>query len=276
MSLLSQEQQDRLVAHLTGAEELDPPQELDAEEMAEEYEEPEGDEEELEAEEYEEGEHDEPEHEEEEAYEADSDEQDEEEEVAEGHRVPYERFRKVNQHRRDLEARLQARELELEQLRQSYNRRQEPQARREYENHHEELESDVSWDAPSDPSSGAIQELQVKVAQMELEQEISTALAAYPEVPEEFLWESIAQNGTQQAMDLAAGYSSFVAEVEEAAVARYLAAMEEEEQQIAQNSPAPPRVARRRTVQHTEPDEDYKLTTLDQAKDAMVAYLKDI
>ena len=189
-------------------------------------------------------------------------------------RVPYERFRKVNQHRRDLEARLEARELELQRLHERYEQRKESQARRDYDNHHTQVESDVSWDTPSDVTSQGLEQLQVRVAQMELETEVSQALKEYPDVPENFIWESIAQNGNQRAMELAAGYSNFVAEVEEAAIARHLAAMEEEEQH-AQNSPAPPRVARRRTVQHAEPEAEYRIQTLDQATEAMIAYLKD-
>lgn len=277
MSLLNEEQQNQLIAQLSGAASEEPPQELEADDSVEEYEEEHGEEEVYEAEAEHEDEDVELQPEESgEELEASSEEDSEAtEEESDGHRVPYERFRKVNQHRRDLEARLEAREAELVRLRSQQTRQErEPQARRDYDNHHTDIEDDVAWGDQSGPSGGEIEELRVRVAQMELDKEVNAALSEYPDVPEDFLWESIAQNGHQRAMDLAAGYSSFVAEVEEAAIARHMEAMREEEAQ-AQNSPAPPRVARRRTVQHSEPEAEYQIQTLDQAKEAMVAYLKD-
>tara|TARA_R110002050_G_scaffold174854_3_gene307762 strand:+ start:6708 stop:7538 length:831 start_codon:yes stop_codon:yes gene_type:complete len=276
MSLLDQEQQDALIAQLTGTATEEPPQELETSEEVEEYEEEHGEEEAYEAEAEHEDEEYEPEQEDGESYDASSEEhgKEEEEEVAEGHRVPYERFRQVNQQRRNLESRLEARDLELKRLQERYeSQNRQPQARRDYDNHHEEVESDVAWGAETAPRSDHLEDLQVRVAQMELEKEVSAAISEYPDVPENFIWESIAQNGNQRAHDLAAGYSSFVAEVEEAAIARHLEAMQEEEQQ-AQNSPAPPRIARRRTVRHQEQEVEQNLT-LDQARDAMIAYLKD-
>lgn len=274
MSLLSQEQHAEIVRQLSSEPEMESESALE-EEPEEEFEEGEG-EEEYEAQD----EEPEPEEEsEEDSYEASDEESEEqEEEVAEGHRVPYERFRKVNQHRRDLEERLSMREAELQRLQgQMESQRREPRAqRRDNENHYDTIENDdVAWGVPTESvDNQAIEALQVRVAGMELDKEIRNALSQYPEVPEDYLWESIASDGTQQAVDLAAGYSSFVAEIEERAISRHLEALQEEEEQV-QNSPAPPRIARRRTVRSSPEEEEGQILTLDQAKEAMVAYLKD-
>ena len=111
--------------------------------------------------------------------------------------------------------------------------------------------------------------MQVKFATMELEREVSQALSEHPNVPEEYIWDSLAENGNQNAGDVAARYSAWVAEVEEAAIARYLS----ENQAAGETASAPPRPSRKRSTSNSS-EEEWKPRNTDDAREAMIEYLR--
>ena len=210
--------------------------------------------------------------EEETSVEAASDDYDEEE-VEEGHRVPYERFKQINDRRHELRSELEARERHIEELKQQLSKRVE---HRSPEPSYED-QDDFSVFSEEEPGSDDIEflkqqtrEMQVKFATMELEREVSQAMQEYPNVPEEYLWDSLAQDGNQKATAVAAQYSTWVAEVEEAAIARYL-----EEQPGVEGAHAPPRPSRKQTARSDSGGEsEWKPQNTDEAREAMVAYLR--
>jgi len=200
----------------------------------------------------------------------------EEYEAEEGHRVPYERFKQINDRRRELQEELQARETALEELQSQLNAKHSQQKQPEvpddsyyfndFEGEGEEADPD-GWSQKFKLLENQNREIQVKFASMELEREITSAQSEYPDVPEEYLWETIAQNGNISARDAAAHYTEFVAGIEEAAIAKYL-------QESGGKADAPPRPQRKQTAASNSSNEEWQPKNTDEAREAMLAYLK--
>ena len=198
----------------------------------------------------------------------------EEEEDEEGHAVPYSRFRQVNERRKDLQTEIANRDRHLEelqaQLNQKFQQAEQPNPSYEYEEEHEEADPD-SWAARFTQMETVNQDMQVKLAQMDLQKEIAQATDQFPNVPEAYIWESIAQNGQLSAQNVAQQYNSFVAEVEEAAIARYL------EEQNVEEEPrhgVPPRPSSHQTTGTEHEADPLQPRNLDEAREAMVRYLQ--
>jgi len=196
-----------------------------------------------------------------------SEDDDDEDEVEEGHRVPYGRFKQINDQRHHLRSQLEEKERFIAELESKMQARKEPE-QSYYEEESDEDEAFGSYDE-IEALKQQNHAIQVKFATMEIESEIAAALEQYPNVPSEHLWESIAQDGSQRAMDVAKQYSTWVAEVEEAAINRYLNENENGEVD------APPRPSRKQTAK-SNPDEEseWKPRNTDEAREAMVAYLR--
>jgi hypothetical protein len=216
------------------------------------------------------------EEEEAEEYEASEVEDDEEHEAEEGHRVPYQRFKQINDRKRELQEQLAAREQAIAELEERLKGRQQPEPEEEtvqdddyYFNDFAEEEQDPNdWSAKLNVLEQQNRDMQVKFATMELEKEIASARQEFPDVPEEYLWETIAQNGNVSARNAAAHYTEFVAGIEEAAIAKYL------KEQGAAEPQAPPRPSRKQTAASGGEEVEWKPRTTDEAREAMLAYLR--
>tara|TARA_Y100000593_G_scaffold3966_1_gene7763 strand:+ start:1515 stop:2279 length:765 start_codon:yes stop_codon:yes gene_type:complete len=199
-----------------------------------------------------------------------SSEDEEETEVEEGHRVPYNRFKQINDQRHQLKSQLEEKERFIAQLEQQMKARKKPEPT--YEEYEEEDIFDGSGSYEHTDEISYLKEqnraIQVKFATMELEKEIGAALEQYPNVPEEHIWDSIAQDGNASAMSIAEQYSSWVAGVEEAAIARYL------KEQGGDAPGAPPRPKRKQTAKSNPSEEEWKPRNTDEAREAMIAYLR--
>lgn len=252
--MLSPEDQERVVARLEGREIEEPQEQLEAEPELEEQ--------------HEEEPEDSLEEEETQVEFADSEEDDEE---YSGHAVPYDRFRQVNERRKHLQSEIEQRDLRLQQLQDQLNQRYQqaeraPEPSYEYETEYSEADPN-EWAQRFQQVETANQQMQIQLAQMDLQREINDAVSQFPSVPEDYLWESIAQNGDLSAVEAAQQYTNFVAGIEEAAIARYL------ETQQAEAPQAAPRPQSQQTV-GTEYLEDAPAPrTLEEAREAMVMYL---
>jgi len=212
---------------------------------------------------------DEPE-EEETQVEASSDD-DDEYEVEEGHRVPYNRFKQINDQRHALKSQLEERERFIAELEEKIRAKKRPEPSWEDNDEYEEVYDEPNSLEDVDEISYLREQtraMQVKFATMELEKEIAGALEQYPNVPAEHLWEAIAQDGTQSAVAVAQQYSTWVAGVEEAAIARYL------EEQGGEAPDAPPRPKRKQTARSNPSNEEWQPKNTNEAREAMIAYLR--
>ncbi len=155
-----------------------------------------------------------------------------EEEVPSGHRVPYDRFKQVLESRnqfRDERAELQA---EIEKL------RAQPAPAPAPVQAAPQADSDDAWrerylageDEPA-PAQDNVQlkefqdrlyNTEVQLARQQLEVEVGAALQKFPSVPRDVILQAVANNPSATAEAVAEQYSSWVAGVEEKAIAAYL------------------------------------------------------
>ena len=194
---------------------------------------------------------------------------DDEYEAEEGHRVPYDRFKQINERRHALQSELEQREQHIADLERRLSQKPEPP--RQESTYNEDDLSAYDGDQTDDLTylRQQTQEMQVKFATMELEREVGAATQEYPNVPEEYIWDALAQDGTQNASNVAARYSHWVAGVEEAAIARYLG--EQSDDGVAD---APPRPSRKQKSKSSSRDEEWRPQNTDEAREAMIEYLR--
>ena len=157
-----------------------------------------------------------------------------EEEVPSGHRVPYDRFKQVLESRnkfRDERAELEA---EIERLRAQPAPAPAPAPVQAAP----QADSDDAWlerylageDEPAPAQDDArLKEFQdrlynteVQLARQQLEVEVGAALQKFPSVPRDVILQAVANNPSATAEAVAEQYSSWVAGVEEKAIAAYL------------------------------------------------------
>ena len=262
MEMNAEERHASIVALLEG----NSPETDEELESVEEASDPQGETEELEA----------TEENEEESEEIQAADEEEEYEAEEGHRVPYERFKQINDRKRQLQEELAARNEAFEKMQAQLNERHAKQKELEipddsyYFNEFEEegYESGPdSWAAKFKHLESQNREMQVKFASMELEREITSVRSEFPDVPEEYLWETIAQNGNVSARDAAAHYTEFIAGIEEAAIAKYL-------KEQGGKADAPPRPSRKQTAASEASEQEWRPRNTDEAREALLAYLR--
>lgn len=156
----------------------------------------------------------------------------------EGHSVPYGRFKSVNDHRRQLQQEVESyrnRFAEVEQqLAQLRDTQTAPPPQRD-EVPQEANEDDTAWldsllsetpeEAPNPQWTELSQRLEafeVRQAEADLQSEIQRAQGEYPSVPDEVLLNAVIADPEVNVMDIAAQYNTFIASIEEDAIAKYV------------------------------------------------------
>ena len=180
----------------------------------------------------------------------------EEEEIPSGHRVPYNRFKKVIDSRNEFKTeadKLKAQVTELQERAKTYSA--QPQAQAPVQ-HREPETDDEAWlknllgeDQPSekkgDPAvealSKRLHETEVRFARQELEAEITQAVTKYPTATRELILHAVSQDPSLSAEQVAEQYSSWLAKTEEAAISRYLTDNPTAQAAMEKKAAAPPR-----------------------------------
>ena len=159
----------------------------------------------------------------------------EEDEPISGHRVPYDRFKQVLEARngyRDEIDHLNAQMAELQG--QLETRQQAPAAAPQATQKSEEDKWLDDIIGASDPPTDAYKQQfeaiedrmyqqEVQMARHDLEYEVADAMHEFPGVPREVMLKAVANDPSVTAHEVAESYSSWVAEIEEAALADYIA-----------------------------------------------------
>jgi hypothetical protein len=150
-------------------------------------------------------------------------------EGAPGHRVPYNRFKSVVDARNEYRAKATELESQLDVMRAQHQPtpppapvpQRVPEPEFEWET---DLRADDSpvGDPRYEQLAEQIQVQKVSIARMQLEHELKEAKADYPNVPDEVLINAVVQNPQASVRELAEQYSTFVASIEEGAIASYL------------------------------------------------------
>tara|TARA_R110000824_G_scaffold120442_1_gene275841 strand:+ start:3252 stop:3992 length:741 start_codon:yes stop_codon:yes gene_type:complete len=151
--------------------------------------------------------------------------EDPEAEAEDVHHVPYSRFKNVIATRNELRDRVKELEENLLYARDSQVTQEEaPRAKPESVWDEFDALDEPQGEAPDgrlELLEGRLNQVDSYVAERELELELVQVQHEYPEVPQEIILEAIIGDPELQAMDVAAGYSEFIAEIEEGALARY-------------------------------------------------------
>ena len=159
----------------------------------------------------------------------------EEPEHTPGHRVPYDRFKQVLEARNGYKGEIEHLRAQMAELQGELDARQQtpaaaPQAAQKSEEDQwlDNLLQEPDGQDALAPHLQAIEERmyqqEVQMARYDLESEIAQAEAAFPGVPREVMLNAVANDPSISAIEVAEGYSSWVAQVEEAALADYIAA----------------------------------------------------
>lgn len=182
-------------------------------------------------------------------------------EVEEGHRVPYGRFKQVldarNTHRNEVESLRQELEKLKSQPQQTYQPPQQqvqpkPQVQSQEDDWWSEYQGTEQQTAQAPVDDGKYNELQnrleaqeVAFQKMVLEREISQAQEKFPSIDRGEILKAVVQNPAMPVMQIAEQYSTWLAGIEEAAIARYVGENPEAQQKAAEPAapPAAPRPA---------------------------------
>ncbi len=157
----------------------------------------------------------------------------------EGHNVPYGRFKQVlearNKHREEV-ALMRSRLADLEAKQASFLQQAAPApqpspVQSPGETHWlDELSGEAQPQQPAETAvdprlhalASQIETQGVQLQKMQLEREVAEAMQSYPGVDRHQLLQGVYHNPSASVMELAEQYSTFVASVEERAIARYL------------------------------------------------------
>lgn len=142
-----------------------------------------------------------------------------------GHAVPYQRFKEVNESKKQLKAKTAELERQLAETRAQLERKSES---RNDVSHRSDLD-DIIYSLENDSESNdkysslekRLQTFEVRAAQAELEAEIASISRKFPEVPETVLLQAVISNPETSLVDVAREYTQFIAEIEERALAKH-------------------------------------------------------
>lgn len=159
----------------------------------------------------------------------------EEPEHTPGHRVPYDRFKQVLEARNGYKGEIEHLRAQMAELQGELDARQKtpaaaPQAAQKSEEDQwlDNLLQEPDGQDALAPHLQAMEERmyqqEVQMARYDLEAEIAQAEATFPGVPREVMLNAVANDPNVSAIEVAEGYSSWVAQIEEAALADYIAA----------------------------------------------------
>jgi|TARA_R110000787_G_scaffold11089_4_gene37161 hypothetical protein len=149
------------------------------------------------------------------------------EDSEDGHSVPYTRFSKViaakNRYAGEVSD-LQAQIADMESRDAKYNQNiPQPAPRSNFDSDEEYDSFDSSEDTRFDVLETQMREVAVQQEEVKIESELAATVNEFPGVDPEFLLNAVIEDPSVDMRDLAEVYTNKVAEIEEAAVARFLA-----------------------------------------------------
>ena len=216
------------------------------------------------------------------------------EEEASGHRVPYSRFKQMVEARNNLrveasemKARLEALEEQAkiaQQVRSVLPQQQPVQQAQQQEDPGlfgellADLEGEPQQQQAADPRIDAlmerVQQQEVAIARRELEVEVASAMETYPGVPRQVLLQAVVADPNAAVIQVAESYSTHLAQIEEAAIARYLqenplASSDEVAEAVTDTPKAAPRPTRGGSVDSDVGTGEFKPQSVKEGSDAL-------
>ncbi len=203
-----------------------------------------------------------------------------------GHSIPYGRFKSVVETRNTLRSENDTLKAQLEAMKTQYAKLQQPVAGSASPDVPEVksswLDEYINDDYSTEPYGQVddqryqqleqrIHHFEVQKAQTELQKELVTAIEKYPSVKEEILLHAVVQDPNVNVMDVAERYNTFIASIEEDAIARFSKGQKTKKT-------APPRVkgvSSDDRMPGSVGNGQQKPKTMKDAKRAALSFLKD-
>ncbi len=214
---------------------------------------------------------------------------------ASGHRVPYSRFKQMVEARNTLRVEASEMKAKYDALEEQSKLAQQvrsvlPQQQPEQQAYQEEdqglfgglladLEDGEPQQASVDPRidalMGRMQQQEVAVARRELEVELASVMQSHPNVPREVLLRAVVSDPNAVVSQVAESYSTHLAQIEEAAIAKYLQenpnSVLDGAEEVAAKAKAAPRPARGGAASSSVAAGERKLQSVKEGSDALRA-----
>tara|TARA_R100001015_G_C4621884_1_gene179184 strand:+ start:200 stop:1024 length:825 start_codon:yes stop_codon:yes gene_type:complete len=148
---------------------------------------------------------------------------------ADGHAVPYKRFQKVIQARNSFREEGESLRQQIEELKAQVNQPKQARAPKEPVEEKDWLDEALEESQVPDQYEELNERLtRFEVSQQKalLEQELNSVLEQHPNVPRELLIQAVVQNPNENLNTVAERYSSYIAEVQEKAIAEHMKTVE--------------------------------------------------
>lgn len=143
-----------------------------------------------------------------------------------GHKVPYQRFQRINNQRKELQdnySSLQRQYAELEtQMKGSNVQNANVQTETESSSWLDDIIGDDEQGNQYKQLESRLEHFEMAQAQTQLEQELSSVKEAYPNIPDALLLNAVIQDPNAKMMDVANNYNAYIAGIEEQAISRYV------------------------------------------------------
>ena len=207
------------------------------------------------------------------------------------HRVPYARFKEVVDARNGYKGEVDSLRKQVEELSVLMKQRNAETApahgRAEFSDEdlmsffdEEDAQEQAPWQSAMTEMQQRMHQYEVASATHTLEQELAAAASKYPVVPRQALLQAVINDDSANLMEVAEQYSSFIASVEEAAIARHMAegksaseAIKDAKEEVAQAVAPRPSRAASAPVNPPISAGDHKPKTLKDASKALKAFL---
>ena len=155
------------------------------------------------------------------------DTQEEETEEDHPHQIPYNRFRQVNEERKEFRSLVDEQSGQIEEMQEQIQRLMQGNATKQDEEKIADVlydvdAEDVDWDKWRKNIAQQMDEMRVDRAQLQLERELDAVAKQFPDVPQNAILQAVADDGTIDLMDFAESYTEFINDVKEGAVAQYV------------------------------------------------------
>jgi hypothetical protein len=191
------------------------------------------------------------------------------------HRIPYSRFKDVNDAKNEYRNQAKSLRQQLEETQRQLEQFSAVPSQDEPEE--EEWLDDYSRDQAAqtqrfDELSGRLHEFEVQQAGVTLAQEVAKAQDKYPGVPEQILYKAVVDNGDANLMEVAGQYYDFIEAIQQQAVERHL---KENPNPEPQKVAPRPRRSGSSPSNLSRPAESERPKTLSDASAALRKHLKD-
>ena len=196
------------------------------------------------------------------------------EEEETGHAVPYQRFQKVIKARNAHQAKITELEATIQDLQESLKGSAEPpkseKPNADNDAWLDELLNGQEEETSNNPEyerlTNRVQQMEVAEQERVLEKELQTVAQTYPDVPRELLLQSVIQNPNTDLLSVAEKYSTFIAGIEEGAIARHTATVAA---QAPKSAPRPKQAGSRHSNTPTSRDANPATMTKEQRYHAL-------